>query len=93
MDKWLLLVGTNSSDPEKEKEFNDWYDKIHIPDVLETPGFIGATRWENPSPQEGEAKFLAFYEIETDDIDAFMKTNAENLARKREEGRFTDLLV
>ena len=93
MDKWILTVGTNCSDPEKEKEFNDWYDKIHLPDVLETPGFIGATRYENPDPQEGEAKFLAIYEIETDDIDAFMKVNAENLAKKREQGRFTDLLV
>jgi hypothetical protein len=92
MDKWVLVVGTNCSDPEREDEFNDWYDNTHLPDVLETPGFLGATRYENPAPAEGEAKFWAFYEIETDDIDAFMKKNAENLDKKRAAGRFTDLL-
>jgi len=93
MDKWLLFVGTNSSNAAKEKEFDDWYNDVHLPDVLETPGFIGATRYENSAPKEGEAKFLALYEIETDDIDGFMKKNTENMAKKKEQGRFSDLLV
>ena len=93
MDKWITIVGTNCADPAKEKEYNDWYDNIHLPDVLETPGFIGATRYENTAPQEGEAKFLAIYEIETDDIAAFSKANMENMAKKREAGRISDLLV
>ncbi len=93
MDKWLLLVGTNCSDAEREDEFNDWYDNTHLPDVLETPGFLGATRYENAEPSDGQAKFLALYEIETDDIDGFLKLNNENLAKKREEGRFSELLV
>ncbi len=93
MDKWIILVGTNCSDPAQEKEFNDWYDNTHLPDVLETPGFIRATRYENTSPQEGGAKFLALYEIETDDIDGLMKANSENMAKKREAGRISDLMV
>ena len=93
MAKWLTIVGTNCADAARETEFNEWYDKIHLPDVLETPGFVRATRYENTEPSEGEAKFLALYEIETDDIDAFMKANAENMAKKRAEGRFSELLV
>ncbi len=77
----------------RETEFNEWYDKTHLPDVLETPGFISATRYENTSPSEGQAKFLATYEIETDDIDSFRKASADNMARKRAEGRFSELLV
>jgi hypothetical protein len=92
MDKWLLIIGTNCSDPEREKEFNDWYDNTHLPDVLETPGFLGATRYENTEPAEGQAKFLALYEIETDDIEGTLKKTDENLAKKREQGRFTDLV-
>ena len=73
MAKWLLVVETNSADAAREAEFNAWYDKIHLPDVLETPSFIKATRYEDTKPLEGKAKFLATYEIEADDIDEAMK--------------------
>ena len=93
MAKWLFVVESNSTDRAREAEFNDWYDKIHVPDVMETPGFIKATRYENTKPSEGEAKFLTIYEIETDDIDRFMRTHRDNMDRKRAEGRFSELLV
>jgi len=93
MTKWLLVIETNCTDAARETEFNEWYDKTHIPDVLETPGFIRATRYENTEPSEGKAKFLATYEVETDDIDGFMKAHTDNIARKRAEGRFSELLV
>ena len=93
MAKWLLVVGTNCNDAAREAEFNEWYDKIHIPDLLETPGFTRATRHENTEPSEGEAKFFASYEIETDDLDTFLKAHNDNMARKKAEGRFTKLLV
>jgi hypothetical protein len=92
MDKWIFLIGSNCSDPEKEKEFNDWYDNVHLNDVLETPGFTGAIRYENTSPAEGEAKYLAVYQIETDDIDEFMKLSEENIGKKAEAGRISPLL-
>lgn len=91
MRKWILTVATNCTDPTREAEFNEWYDKTHLPDILETPGYVRATRYENIKPAEGEAKFLAVYEIETDDIRAVMKANAENMERKRASGRFSDL--
>ena len=93
MAKWVLVVGTNCADKAREAEFNKWYDEIHLPDVLETPGFTRATRYENTAPSEGQAKFLAIYEIETDDISSFMKVNSENLAKKRAQRRFSDLMV
>lgn len=93
MTKWLLVIETNCADAAREAEFNEWYDQTHIPDVLETPGFVRATRYENTERSEGEAKFLATYEIETDDIDGFMKIHNDNIARKKAEGRFSELVV
>ena len=92
MAKWLLVVETNCADAAREGEFNDWYDKTHLPDVLQTRGFIRATRYENTEPSAGKAKFLATYEIETDDIDRFLKAHSDNMSRKRSEGRFSKLL-
>ncbi|HEY93550.1 MAG TPA: hypothetical protein G4O15_01255 [Dehalococcoidia bacterium] len=93
MARFILEVRTNCNDPEKEIEYNEWYNNIHLPDVLETPGVIRATRYENTDPTEGEAKFVAIYEIETDDIDSFMDTLNSNIQKKREAGRMNDLLV
>ena len=93
MTKWLMVVETNCADAAREAEFNKWYDKTHLPDILETAGFTRATRYENTEPAEGKAKFLATYEIETDDIDKFMKTHQANMAKKRAAGRFSELVV
>jgi len=91
MEKHILVVALNCSDPARESEFNEWYNTIHLPDVLETPGFVRATRWEHTNPKEQDAKFLALFDIETDDIQAAMKALEENLAAKREAGRMSNL--
>ena len=69
----MLTVESNSSDPGREKELNDWYDNIHLPDILETPGGVRAVRYENIDPSEGQGKYLAAYEVEADDLQAVMK--------------------
>ena len=92
MTKWLFLVETNSTDTAREAEFNEWYDKIHLPDVLKTPGFIKATRYENTDPPEEKGKFLVTYQIETDDLTQTMKALGENMGKKRAEGRTSGLV-
>ena len=60
--------------------------------ALETEGYVGATRYELAQPEEGKAKYLALYEIETDDFDDFVVRHTANSKRKREQGRSTELL-
>ncbi len=91
MERWLLVAESNCSDPSRVKEFNQWYDGIHVPDMLETEGFISATRYETDSPTEGRGKFLALYEIETDDIEQTTTAMVENMVRKAEQGRLNEL--
>jgi len=93
MAKWLLLVHTECTDPAREAEFNQWYDKTHLPDVLETPGFVRAIRYVNTNPEAVPGKFLAAYEIETEDIERTMATLRERLDKLKEAGRYSDLLV
>ena len=59
MAAWLLAVYTDCADPSREKEFNEWYDRTHLPDVLKIPGFVRATRYLNTDPDSGPGKFLA----------------------------------
>jgi hypothetical protein len=93
MAKWLLVVYTDCADPSREAEFNEWYDKTHLPDVLETPGIVLASRFVNSDPDAGPGKFLATYEIDSEDIDQTMTTLRERLTRLREAGRYSELLV
>ena len=93
MQKWLLVAVTDCSDPSRVEEFNGWYDTIHAPDVLETPGILRATRFVITSPTGGRGKYLALYDVETDDIDQTMVTFGEIITKKWEQGRMSDLLV
>jgi hypothetical protein len=83
MPKYTFVVLTNPV-AGKEDEYNKWYNGQHIPDVLNVPGFVCAQRFRLADAQMGgEAsrtyKYLALYEIETDDL-------AEALKQLRERG-------
>ena len=93
MAKWLYIVESNAADPKREAEYNEWYDKIHVPDVLEVKGFIRAIRYEDTEPAEGKGKFIAMYEIESDDIDGTIKALRDKVEEKRKAGRMRDDLV
>lgn len=93
MGKWLLVVETNCVDAAREAKFVDWYSNTHLPDVMETPGFVRAVICERTEPEEGKGKFLAIYEIEADDIDKALKTLGSTMEKKRAEGRMSDLLM
>lgn len=93
MARWLLTVESNCADPSKEKEFNKWYDTVHLPDILETPGFISASRYVNTNPAEGQGKFLAMYEIETDDITRTLAEFDKVVNARAKEGHMSDLVI
>ncbi len=50
--------------PEKEDEFNDWYNNVHIPGVVNCTGFISGRRYRSV---RGEPRYMALYEIESVD--------------------------
>jgi hypothetical protein len=67
-----------------EAEFNDWYDNVHLQDVVAVDGFVSAQRFrvvdvgEGPDRPAPAHRYLALYEADTDDIDAIA---AELMAR------------
>ena len=92
MARYLYFAFSDCKDPEREKEFNNWYDNMHIPDMLEVPGMIKASRWVNANPLEGQRrKYLALYEFETDDLQEFDSKVHERGRWTMETGRLSDL--
>lgn len=68
MGKYTYVVMSNPV-AGKEEEYNRWYTDQHLPDVLAVPGFVAAQRFRvDDKDSKLPHRYLALYEIETDDI-------------------------
>ncbi|HET6950210.1 MAG TPA: hypothetical protein VFI47_07540 [Acidimicrobiales bacterium] len=68
----LYLVFSNPVDG-KEGEFNEWYDNVHVREVLATPGMVSAQRYTLRDTEmsrmagfETPHKYLCVYEMDED---------------------------
>ena len=87
--KALLFAGQNNTDPQREKEFNEWYDRVHAYDSLDTPGITAYQRYRNVDPQPGEPSYLSMSELDTEDIAAVQDRRREIMAQKAKQGHAT----
>src|SRR6185436_1388297 len=55
-----LLLNAMNIAPEREAEFNEWYDKEHIPALGAVPGVLCARRFRGSS---GNRRYVALYHI------------------------------
>ena len=92
MENWVLMVEANCTDEGRDSEFNRWYDEVHVPDVLSASGFKSAARYSIKDAVKDKGKYLAVYEIETDDIRRTMDAFTKHIEAKIAAGRWTDLL-
>ena len=51
----------------REAEYNEWYDRQHVHDVLRVPGFVAAQRFKVSGESTLPGRYVAIYEMETDD--------------------------
>jgi len=53
----------------REDEYNQWYDEIHVREVLQVPGFVSAQRFRVGAELIGSSphRYLAIYEFQADD--------------------------
>ncbi len=76
MARFIMVVRSHSPNLEiKLEDYDDWYEKRHIPEVLQLPEFISAQRFRVASHVSGEAthEFLTHYEIEAESSEAAKK--------------------
>ena len=62
----------------KDDEFNDWYDNVHVPEILAIPGVLSAQRYAlcetkilRDAGRTAAHQYLCIYEMEGD-VDAIM---------------------
>jgi hypothetical protein len=78
MAKHVLLVFSNPAEG-AEDEYNRWYNDVHLPEVVQTDGFVSAQRFKLDDGASGVVaqRYLAIYEVDTDDVELAKKTLAE----------------
>ena len=84
MAKGILLALTNPVSPEREDEFNHWYNEVHGVEATGFAGFQSMTRYRLkaqvvPPSDKPKFSYLAFYEL--DDIDKAFKSLAEGASK------------
>lgn len=71
MPKYRYLMFTNAAEG-RDAEFNDWYDNVHIPDILASGGLKSPERYEivaSAFTPPSEHRYAAIYEVDGDDPD------------------------
>ncbi|MHA4854779.1 DUF4286 family protein [Rhodococcus sp. MSC1_016] len=63
--KYFMIAQTTPAKG-KEEEFNDWYDNVHLAEVLSIPGFEAAQRYQVASGKAPHA-YYAVYTVEAED--------------------------
>ena len=84
-DPTIQLVFSNAIEG-REDEFNEWYDNVHVPDLLAIPGVLSAHRYDlletainrNPAMPAPTHRYLCIYEMEGD-VDAIMAKVQESV--------------
>jgi hypothetical protein len=79
MARHTFVVFTNPTEG-REDEYNDWYDNTHLSDVLKVEGIVAAQRFklaETDPTQEFPHRYLALYEVESDDLGKVSQGMAE----------------
>lgn len=63
----------------REQEYHDWYNNVHLPELVNGLGLLGAQRFELVAKLQGADTnpYLAMYDVETDDPAEFLAKMGE----------------
>jgi hypothetical protein len=93
--KTIALEYVSCTEQSREYEFNWWYDKVYIPDLLQTPGIAAVYRYRNVASElgEGQVRYLTLFRIVSNDAWSLMQRVIQEDDKKRaEQGRMIDCI-
>lgn len=81
-----MLAWSSPASPGQAGEFEDWYENTHIPQIrAAVPSITAVSRYQLADPESpGRSdRYLAVYELDTDDIQAAAAALADSAAAGR----------
>jgi hypothetical protein len=90
MAKAKLIVFTSPADAQAEEVFNEWYNTVHVPQLLELPGFVAARRYKLSQAQlHGDVPPSGHHYVAEYDIDGDVQAALDVLKAAGPAGHFT----
>ena len=87
----VFIIESSCSAPDRERDFNEWYERIHIPDLLGTGLFHTAHRFQAMAGQSG-GKYLAMYETDGDPLAAVNEFSRSHRPHLKAAGRLSEII-
>lgn len=78
MAKGIILVESRPSSPDRDQEYNAWYDEVHLGELVALDGFVSARRLR---PVDGDGPYVALYEVEGDNLQAILDNMVASAGR------------
>jgi hypothetical protein len=84
----FAYVGPN--DPTREAEWHEWYDAVHVPDMMGSGAFSGTTRWRRALPARFGPNFFTLYDVSLPTVDEAVRRSGEAMGPAAAAGRLLD---
>jgi hypothetical protein len=84
MPKGIMYVESMPVSPDREADYQKWYNDTHLAEIVSVDGIVSARRF---APIDGNGPFIAIYELDSDDLAGAMK----RLAELGQSGRMSSL--
>jgi len=76
MARYIMTVRSNPV-AGREDEYNEWYDRYQLPQLVETPTFVAGQRYklapiempDYPGYEKPKHRYMVVYEIETESLE------------------------
>lgn len=75
-----IMVVATECETGREDEFHEWYEQVHIPDLLAIPGIRSAQRYRS-TREDGSNRWLAIYELVDDPAEVDRRIAATSMFR------------
>jgi hypothetical protein len=82
-----ILTHVLCTDPEREDEWDAWYDAEHVPDMMSCGAFGAMSRWQRVPRVRVGANHLTLYDVATDTVAEAVERSAATLTEIVAAGR------
>jgi hypothetical protein len=88
--KPALYLVTIEVSPSAEAAWNEWHEKVHLPEVMRQPGFLSCRKWrDTANAEDGWPRYICHYELSSADaVERYAASDAAKHLRAESDKHF-----
>ncbi|MDY7225890.1 DUF4286 family protein [Hyalangium rubrum] len=88
--KPALYVVTIEVAPGSEAAWNEWHERVHVPEVLREPGFLSCRKWrDTATAEDGWPRYVCTYELSSvEAVERYIASDAAKHLRAESDRLF-----